>query len=169
MVSIADMFRTRDEIDAEIAETETALDRLRTERVGIEAIISRLGLSERTSSARPSVQRTGTTTGIGNTETVRSVLAEHPDGLDLRAIESAVADSGHELNGEQVRSAVTYLRRRGLAVRVERGVWRLIRPDDVPTDRSTDAESPVGAGLSVVPSPASQAGDGPFGTLAANE
>jgi len=170
MVSIADMFRTRDEIDSEIAEVSATLERLRVERVGVDALLNRLGLNDRPSPSRQSGPRVGATTGTGNTEVVRSVLAEHPHGLDLRAIESAVADSGHELNGEQVRSAVTYLRRRGLAVRVERGVWRLVGPDDlVPSNTPTDTESPVGPGLSVVPSSTSQVGDGPTGMLAASE
>lgn len=52
-------------------------------------------------------------------------------------------------------TAVTYLKRKGVAERASRGVWRLIV-----SEPSTDADSPaVGAGLSVIPIPEPEGGE----------
>jgi hypothetical protein len=127
------------QLDAEIAEAEQTLEDLRLQRRGAEALLSRLPVAN-------SVPRIRSTSGHqrsgGNADVVAGILANAPDGLDLRAIEKAAAETGHVLDNEQIRSAVTYLRRRGDAERVGRGVWRLL---------PTNAEGPGASGPSVAP------------------
>lgn len=140
MPTIQELYRTVEQIDAEIAAAEARLGELRLERRGVDAILSRLGLAERPT---PSDRQSGArASGTGNTQIVKVVLEGHPEGLDLRAIEAAVAETGTVLDGDQIRSAVTYLRRKSQAERIGRGVWRLTPP--------TSAESPVAAGPSVL-------------------
>lgn len=140
MATRSDFQAALGQLDAEIVEAERHLEGLRLQRLGAEAFLARLPDSGRTSPDRVSRRSSG-----GNAEIVAGILAEVPEGLDLRAIEAAAEAAGHTLNNEQIRSAVTYLRRRGDAERVGRGVWRLLTP--------TNAESPEAPGLSVLPPP----------------
>ena len=128
------------QVDAEIEAAKQLLDDLRLQRRGAEALLARL--PTRAARSRTSGTRHG---AGGNAAIVADILAAVPEGLDLKAIESATAELGTPLDYDQVRSAVTYLRRRGDAERVGRGVWRSLTP--------TDAESPEAPGLSVLPAP----------------
>jgi hypothetical protein len=65
---------------------------------------------------------------IGNADIIGAIIAESPDGIHLRDIQRIVAERGHDFDGEQVRSSVTYLRRRGDAENIGRGVWRPTSP-----------------------------------------
>ena len=133
------------QLDLEITEAEAHLDDLRVQRRGAEGLLSRLPAQG--TAARRSTRATGQGTG-GPADIVTSILSGAPEGLDLRAIEAATAERGTVLDYDQVRSAVTYLGRRGYAERVGRGVWRLLTP--------TDAESPEAPGLSVLPTPSQE-------------
>jgi hypothetical protein len=139
---------TRDEIaaalvdiDTEIAATQERLEALRLERRGAEALLRRLRLP---TDAAPSPAGSATrASGTGNTAIVANILSEYPDGLHLSEIEAKTAERDTPLDNEQVRGAVTYLKRVNRAERRGRGVWRLLA--------HTDEESPGPSGLSVVP------------------
>jgi hypothetical protein len=147
-VTLAHMSTTSDiravlhQLDIEIADAEKRLEDLRVERRGAEALLARLPAAK-TGIRTPSAARQGA--GSGNTEIVAAILADAHEGLYLRSIEAATQERGTPLDYDQIRSAVTYLRRRGEAERVGRGVWRLLS--------STDRESPDAPGLSILPAP----------------
>jgi hypothetical protein len=146
MSTTSDVRAILNQLDVEIAEAEKRLEDLRVERRGAEALLARLPAP--TTRARTSAPGQGT----GNAEIVAEILADAPEGIDLQAIEAATAERGTPLDYDQVRSAVTYLRRRGHAERVDRGVWRLWI-DSISIPLPKDAESPDAPGLSVAPPP----------------
>ncbi len=137
-----DLVAVLDEIANEIATAEEWLEELRLQRRGVEAVLTRLHLLP-AASAQPQQlsmpQRPSPTSraNSGNTAIVADILRESPDGLHLHMIEAKTVERGTPLDNEQVRGAVTYLKRVGRAERAGRGVWRLI---------STDASGPVVAG-----------------------
>ena len=125
------------EIDAEITAAEQGLDELRLQRLGAEALLARLRRN-----SPPSAGITpATSVHTGNKDFIAALLAPHESGLNIRDIEAKAAERGRELNSEQVRSALTYLKRRGKAERVARGVWRLVDLDAADGPRDTSAPS----------------------------
>jgi hypothetical protein len=140
MSTASDVQAVLRQLDTEIAEAEQHLDDLRVQRRGAEALLARLPASTARTRTPSTRQRAG-----GNAEIVAAILATNPEGMDLQDIENATSERGTPLDNEQVRSAVTYLRRRGDAERVGRGVWRSLTP--------INAESPEASGLSVLPTP----------------
>jgi hypothetical protein len=115
-------------IDTEIAQAEQELETLRLQRIGAEALLRRMGLSAEPNPNTPSRSSPTelTSPSSGNAEFVASLLAGNAEGLTLAAIEGLAAEHGKPLNNDQVRSAVTYLKRRGQAERLGRGLWRLV-------------------------------------------
>jgi hypothetical protein len=151
------------EIDDEVAATEHRLEQLRIERIGAQAILSRL---RRTSGSAGGSAQPPQTTEVkapeGNLALVESILASAQEPMHLNAIEAATARLGRPLNNEQIRSAVTYLKRKELAERVGRGTWVFRRaliegemPDLIPrvlTEKEhdfQDTETPDSTGVSV--------------------
>jgi hypothetical protein len=114
------------QIDADIDEAEGRLEDLRLQRRGAEALLSRMGIPVPLSGegAESRVEPREYAAG-GNASLVYAVLKDAGEGMSLREIESMLADAGHRLDYDQVRSAVTYLSRKKDAERVGRGVWRL--------------------------------------------
>lgn len=114
------------EIDREIEVAEKRLAKLRLERLGADAILTRLNRGSRPSA----VSGASAGASAGNKSVVETILAEIPEGLNLSDIAERAASRGVSLSGEQIRSAVTYLKRRGKAESPRRGHWRLIAPTD---------------------------------------
>ncbi len=131
------------EIISEIAAAEEWVEELRLQRRGVEAVLSRLHLVPTAASQpqqeapAPRQPSPSSRANSGNTAIVADILSESPDGMHLHMIEAKTAERGTPLDNEQVRGAVTYLKRVGRADRLNRGVWRLI---------PTDASGPVVAG-----------------------
>ncbi len=157
------------EIDEEIAAAERSLEELRVQRRGAEAFMKRLGVPT-PSTASPgdapstdgSAGRTPPARGhaaAGNTGAVADLLMRHPEGIALAEIKHALARTGTLLDADQVRSAVTYLRRKGQAEPVSRGRWRLILP--APTNAEDPADAAAGSSGLI---PVSQEGGGASGT-----
>jgi hypothetical protein len=141
--------------DAKVAKAErdlvAAQQRLaeaRERRAGAQAFITVLE-SEMGHPHRPA-SSSGTP---GPTLVVESILRDHPAGLDMASIQEIAVREG--VTGEQVRSAVTYLRRRGDAENMSRGVWRI-------AERATNEDGPAEARpLTLAPAPLSpEAGTG---------
>ncbi len=86
----------------------------------------------------PRIRKGSPATGV--TAMVEEIMRAHPDGIDIHDVQRIAGEQGHDLNGEQVRSAVTYLRRRGDAENVGRGVWRL-----KPGASTQDSDGPASA------------------------
>ncbi len=154
------------QLDAEISATEHALDDLRLQRKGAEAFMQRLGLDVTVTSDSASgvvtpakaraVRPVRANSVTGYTGAVADLLVQHPEGIALVEIKENLARQGTSLDPDQVRSAVTYLRRKHQAEPVSRGIWRsVIRP--------ANADSPALTGLSVLV-PATQEGGGASGT-----
>jgi len=142
------------EIDADIAAAEQALDELRLQRLGAQALLARMGNrpGRAESTAREPV---ATPPGTGPKDLVTNLLSRHPAGLHINDIRSKLEVEGHALYSEQVRSAVTYLKRKGKAETVARGVWRLVGPDYAPTNAEATADTVA----SDVPVPTSERSD----------
>jgi hypothetical protein len=148
------------QIDAEIADTEQCLADLRLQRRGAEALLSRLGQSAPRAGTPTAVGSAPVgsapaprpITGTGNAAFVYAILTSAPNELSLADIETAARERGRPLNNDQVRSAVTYLKRAGRTQNVGRGMWRPADP--------TDAESPEAPGLSVLPPQPVESGTG---------
>ncbi len=143
------------QIDAEIATAERNLEHLRMQRRGAEAFMQRLGIpvpsatALSTEDASPTVTRPPRTASPGrsraaaggNTALVTEVLRRAPaEGVSLGETREALAREGYALDADQVRSAVTYLRRKGEAEPVARGRWRLV---NMPVVGPSDADSPT--------------------------
>lgn len=168
MSTRSDLLAALAEIDSEIRAAEERIADLRLERRGAEALLKRLGVSIQESPEEPAPRRVNiprrpqgegalSRLSEGNAKFVADVLVTDPDGLTLAVIEAKTAEKGQPLNYDQVRSAVTYLKRKGLAEQAGRGVWRLVDTDSIAPQ---NADSPaVGAGLSVLPNPATEGGD----------
>ena len=127
------------EIDADIAAAEYALEKLQLQRVGAEAFLARVNRQR----SRGATGRVTPSTGAeaGNKDFVAGLLVDYPDGLHLDKIRALASEHGRQLDSEQVRSAVTYLKRRGQAEAVTRGVWRLVG-----SGGTTDTSAPVATG-----------------------
>jgi len=162
MSTISDLQLAMGRIDAEIAEAESGLETLRLERKGAEALLSRLTRETGEPMRKVLVPYTEQTRRMlnaqapngGNAQFVADILLTDSTGLSLQAIEVKAAERGQPLSNEQVRSAVTYLRKRGQAESVARGIWRLVA--------SSDAEGPVsetGPSVTDTPTPA-EGGEG---------
>lgn len=141
-----------EEINREIAVAETRLETLRREKVGAEALLTRVRrLTRAPGRAVATTRTTGQAAGtISNLVVVSEIMAEANRALHLREIESLSAARGRALNSDQVRSAVTYLKRKGRAERASRGMWRLVDP--------TNAETPAVTGVSEAPTSTSEEG-----------
>jgi hypothetical protein len=151
MTTRSDLLAALATIDAELAAAEQRVTDLRLERRGAEALLRRLGVSV-DADRRPDVDRQPAalptrTVGSGNAEQIAAMLAESPQGMTLSALKSLSAERGQVLDYDQVRSAVTYLKKKGRAERVGRGEWRLVEASQPPTN----TESAAGTALSVVP------------------
>lgn len=142
------------QIESEIAVTEASLERLRLEKLGAQALMARMDKSRGTATLTGSGTRTaggpaksGTTPArLGNKDFIEQMLRDFPEGLHISDMQARALQAGRELNSEQVRSAVTYLKRKGKAETVTRGVWRLVG-----ADAPTNAEATVSAVASDVP------------------
>lgn len=131
------------DIDREIESTEERLTELRIERRGAEAVRVRIVRLAHVAPVAPTQERSG------NKAEVESILREFPDGLSLSDLEGQAAERGLSLAGDQIRSAVTYLKRRGKAESPRRGHWRLVPPTNSETDADTsvsDGETTTGGG-----------------------
>lgn len=124
--TIADLRARLVVIDTRIAKARQQLARaaaeveaLEQQKAGAEAFITLL--------VEPEQPARGRATSNGITALVEGIMAEHPEGIRLDQIQNVAHANGHDLDGEQIRSAVTYLRRKGDAENIERGVWRLRR------------------------------------------
>jgi len=145
------------QIDEEIASAERSLDGLRMQRRGAEAFMQRFGLDVTVTAdsasgvvtpAKARVVRPVRASPVtGYTGAVADLLVHHPEGIALVEIKENLARQGTSLDADQVRSAVTYLRRKGQAEPVSRGIWRSV------SLTPTNAESPASTGLSVLPAP----------------
>jgi len=122
------------EIDAEIAATEETLGELRLQKLGAVALMRRVGVpvpvdssalmnrGDGVSQDRPVIRRVPTP---GNADLVAKVLRQTGQALSLTEIKDTLSRNGHDLAADQVRSSVTYLRRKKRAEPVTRGYWRL--------------------------------------------
>ena len=132
------------EIDAEIAAAERHAVTLRIKRTGAEAVLHRLqqpaqpSTTTGTSQPRP---RDSISRATGNTDLVTSILASSDGAMHLSEIETAARVLGRQLNNEQVRSAVTLLRKKGRAAGLGRGYWRLA--EGVTQEHPIDTEPPA--------------------------
>lgn len=149
------------DLDAEIAEAEARLAALRQERTAAERFLRRLGVtaSDSPQTRPPARSNTQPVSGTSNTELVYDLLKQNPDGISLTELRRLLQEAGHEIDSDQVRSSVTYLRRKRQAEPLMRGTWRLV-------SAPTNAEGPATTGPSVVPNPAvtTQEGGGASGT-----
>jgi len=155
------------QLDAEISATERALDDLRLQRKGAEAFMQRFGFDATVTADSASgvvapaservVRPVRANSVTGYTGSVADLLVQHPEGIALVEIKENLARQGTSIDADQVRSAVTYLRRKGQAEPVSRGIWRSV------SLTPTNAESPAATGLSVL-APATQEGGGASGT-----
>ncbi len=149
------------DLDAEIAEAEARLAALRQERTAAERFLRRLGVtaSDSLQTRPPAHSNTQPVSGTSNTELVYDLLKQNPDGISLTELRRLLQEVGHEIDGDQVRSSVTYLRRKRQAEPLTRGTWRLV-------PAPTNAEGPATTGPSAVPNPAAttQEGGGASGT-----
>ncbi len=139
-------------IDSEIAEAEERIAGLRLERRGADALLKRLGVSTSDASEVPAphvvetprvrVDQSKFRLAEGNAKYVADVLANADEkGMSLGAIEQKLAAQGTPLDNDQVRSAVTYLKRKDLAETVTRGMWRMVREAPSPTDADSPTET----------------------------
>lgn len=166
MSTSTDLLAALAAIDSEIKVAEERVADLRLERRGAEALLKRLGVSmvvdapvvtDPPTQSEPAPElEAHRSLSTGNAKYVADILATDPGGLTLAVIESKSIATGHPLNYDQVRSAVTYLKRKGLAEQAGRGIWRLAVPAESPPDADSPAE---GAGLSVLPIPTTEGGD----------
>lgn len=115
---------------AAVARAEKDLATLLAQREGAEAFLALL--------SEPEPARSRTTNG-GLSALVRDIIAEHPEGISNGSIGAIAMSRGHELDNEQVRSAVTYLCRRGDAEKIGRGLTRL--KDAGPTDENGPSDA----------------------------
>jgi hypothetical protein len=134
-------------IDADVAEAEEHLRKLRAERSGAEALLARLGVTAASSPKSPPTEapptsdvRGARSARSGNAKAIAGIMAEHPKGVSLVKL-ADIAAAKLDLSYDQTRSAVTYLKRQGQADTVRRGVWRLV-------DTPRDAAPPVAGGVS---------------------
>ena len=144
-------------LDEKIVRLEAELTDARAQRSGAVTFIESLPDDEDTQADVPTnvavADETTPTVGTikhsrrapatGTTDLVFQIIAEHPDGIHIQDIGVAAGERGQQLDSEQVRSAVTYLRRRGDAENISRGVWKL-KDDTSPTNAEgpTDAAGP---------------------------
>jgi hypothetical protein len=151
--SISDLRDRLTLLDNKIAAAEHAvqtaerrLAEAKVERAGAEAFINLLesdGAPEQSGTHRRAAN------GEGISSAVLAVLEAHPEGVRTDDIPRLAAEmGGPELDGQQVRSAVKHLGRRGVAVNVRRGLWRP-KIDDA----SVNTDGPAEAGPSDDASP----------------
>jgi hypothetical protein len=111
--------------EARLDDARKALGEARRVRAGAEAFINDL--------ANEAEQPARSTSGV--TAVVERILREHPEGIELQEIQQLAPG----LDAEQVRSATTYLRRRGDAERIGRGMWRIkLRDQSLPPSVAND-------------------------------
>ena len=161
----AEVLKAEHELAAARAGVEEALQKLaqaQAMRSGAEAFIGVLeaetvrpnAMSSLSALRRPAER---TFRQIGPTDVVYRILSDHPEGIDLHDVSRIADEQGSGLNAEQVRSAVTYLRRRGDAENVARGVWRLVGA--TPTNSTNSDISNVEAMSPQAPTPTTPEGE----------
>lgn len=144
-------------LDEKIVRLEAELGAARAQRSGAVIFIESLPDDEDTQADLPTdvtvtdetaptvrtIKHSRRAPAIGTTALVFQIISEHPDGVHIQDIGAAADERGQQLDPEQVRSAVTYLRRRGDAENISRGVWKL-KDDTSPTNAEgpTDAAGP---------------------------
>lgn len=166
MVTREDLNAVLAQIATELQAAEDRVEDLHRQRVGVEAVMTRLHLLPSTTTLRPQgpeesfpISRAG---GSGLSALVADILREHPDGLHLTQIRARAEQRGHTIDSEQVRGGVAYLKRVRRAERRGPGIWRLISSK---TSDPIDAESPtVDAVRLSVPFPMELEGGGANGT-----
>lgn len=150
--TIADLRQQLPVLDAEVARhaaakaaAEQAEHDARLKRAGAEALIQALEASERESgtstphgsTVHSSISARRGASTVGTTAVVENIIRTHPNGIHIQEVGIIAAEQGHVIDSEQVRSAVTYLRRRGDAENIARGVWR---PTSPPTNTNGPTE-----------------------------
>jgi len=140
-------------LDAEIDTAERGLAELKLKRQGAHAFLEYSGMTNVVGSVRPearSAPATSFSRGSSPTATVWAAVQEaNRDSYTMKDLINSVEAVGGQLSTAQITNSIHYLVRRKKMTSLRRGLWA-----------TTNAETPVSAGVSDGNTPTSEEGGG---------